>query len=364
MALVISGMEKWHAIAFVAAALCLTAPTIASGAGTIGRTTEVARSATAENAGARRDLAVGSAVAARETIATDKVGKAVFQFVDDTQLSVGPGSSIRLDSFVFADETSPSSFVIRATKGAFRFATGRGDHDAYRIQTPTATVGVRGTQFVVSIENAQTRVSVTDGAVVLCPNGGRQNFADCVEAGVGETILSGRNAARVVPTESLPRQRANLLPLRNVASNATETARGLGRGLGDAARGALDDARGASEPLLGAADGTRDALPRTVRDVTEDPGSLPLPSAGSGSAIGGSAGRTAAAVGGAVGGAKASAGVPQGLGGIGTDVTGGGLGGAGAAVGGAAGGGLGAATGGLGGVGGAVGGVGGGLLGR
>lgn len=212
----------------------------------IGEATAVARNTLLQKQGAKRPIERGDPVAADNTIVTDAAGRAAFRFVDDTRLSVGPNSSVRLDKFVFDDATGPSSFVIRATKGLLRFSTGRGDHEAYRIQTPAATIGVRGTQFDVKIQGSDVRVSVTDGEVVLCPNRGRPGFADCVECKAGFSILSGRSRARVVPTSSLPQIRADaLLPLPTLASLPTA--------LPGAVRQAAGVVGGATQPIVGAA---------------------------------------------------------------------------------------------------------------
>jgi hypothetical protein len=311
-------------------------PSSGVAADTIGTATDVARLAVAETQGARRDLAVGADVAARDTITTDRVGKAVFRFLDDTRMSVGPNSSVKLDSFVYSGASAPSSFVLRASKGMFRFATGRGDHDSYRIHTPAATIGVRGTQFDVSVERGgQVRVSVIDGEVILCPNRGRANFLDCVTATVGQSILSGVAKASVVLTSTLPAIRADLLPLTSVANaagNLLPVPSSAVNGAAAAAGGIVGGATGAAGALVGGAAGTVGGLGN-----------------GLGNAVGGLGG-TAGGLGGAVG----NVGGPVGgaIGGVGGAV--GGVGGAVGNVGGAVGG----AVGGLGGVGGgALGGI-------
>jgi hypothetical protein len=314
-------MQKWLRLSL--SIFCLTLAVVPAYAGAIGTTTEVARKATADASGARRELDVGSDVAARETIVTDEVGRAAFRFLDNTQLSVGPNSSLRLDDFVFSQSSDPSSFVIRATRGVFRFATGRGTHEGYRIQTPVSTLGVRGTQFDVSIVGKQVRVSVLEGEVVLCPIGGRPNFVDCAEAVAGQSILSNRTRANVVPTSSLPQLRADLLPLpaaTNAALNVLPTATGALGGATSAAGGAASAATGAATGAVGT-----------------------LGSGASSAAAG--LGATAGSLGGAIGGVGSAAG---GLGNAAGDL--------GGALGGAAGG-IGRATGAVGGVGGALGGV-------
>ena len=105
----------------------------------IGRTTDVNKNAFADAIGSRRALELGSPVVAEETISTDKLGKAAFRFVDDTELSVGSNSTVKLDRFIYDPDTSVKSFVIRATKGMFRFVTGKLDHDSYVVGTYRST---------------------------------------------------------------------------------------------------------------------------------------------------------------------------------------------------------------------------------
>ena len=233
--------------AILAAALTMLTPAPQAFAETaIGEATSVARNTLLDGQGAKRPIEPGDPVAANNTIQTDARGRAAFRFVDDTRLSVGPNSNVRLDKFVFDGDTNPSSFVIRATRGLLRFSTGRGEHEAYRIQTPAATIGVRGTNFDVKIDGADVRVSVTEGEVVLCPNRGRPGFADCVECRAGFSILSSRTRARIVPTSSLPQMRADaLLPLPTLAS--------LPKALPGAVRQAAGAVGGATQPIVGAA---------------------------------------------------------------------------------------------------------------
>ena len=258
----------------------------------IGEATDVARNTLLDGQGARRPIERGDAVAANNTISTDAQGRAAFRFVDDTRLSVGPNSSVRLDKFVFDGDAGPSSFVIRATKGVLRFSTGRGEHEAYRIQTPAATIGVRGTDFDVKIDGEEVRVSVTDGEVVLCPNRGRAGFADCVECRAGFSILSSRTRARIVPTSSLPQIRAgSLLPLPSLAGALPGGLQGLGN-LGQAAVGGAAGAVG----NVGAAAGN---VAGAAGDVAGAAGSAAAGAVGN---VGGTVGGVIGGVNGAVGG--------------------------------------------------------------
>jgi hypothetical protein len=76
------------------------------------------------------------------------------QFVDQSKLSVGPNSQVRLDKFVYDPNRKAGSVVIQAGKGAYRFATGVQDSKNYEIKTPYATLGVRGTVLEIVVENS------------------------------------------------------------------------------------------------------------------------------------------------------------------------------------------------------------------
>jgi ferric-dicitrate binding protein FerR (iron transport regulator) len=68
-----------------------------------------------------------------------------FVLRDDTNLSLGPGSTLKLDRTVFSDDASAGDIAIKLTNGAFRFVSGNSKKEAYVITTPVATMGVRGT---------------------------------------------------------------------------------------------------------------------------------------------------------------------------------------------------------------------------
>ena len=105
-----------------------------------------------------------------DRIVTDVGGEAQIRFRDDTRLVVGPNSSMVIDAFVFNDDDTAREISINALRGAFRFITGNSNKDAYSITTPTATIGVRGTEFDVAVEGATgvTRVVNFDGVARVC----------------------------------------------------------------------------------------------------------------------------------------------------------------------------------------------------
>ena len=89
-------------------------------------------------------LSAGSGVHANETVKTGSTGQAGLQFNDQSNLSVGPSSQVRLDKFVYDPNKGTGSTVIEATRGTFRFSTGSQNTGEVKIKTPYGTLGTRG----------------------------------------------------------------------------------------------------------------------------------------------------------------------------------------------------------------------------
>ena len=87
---------------------------------------------------------------------------------DSTNLSLGPSASLKLDRTVFDDEHHYRDVAVRLTSGAFRFVTGHSEKAAYKITTPLATIGVRGTTLDILSQRGQTIVKLQEGASSVC----------------------------------------------------------------------------------------------------------------------------------------------------------------------------------------------------
>jgi hypothetical protein len=76
-------------------------------------------------------------------------------FEDDTVVSLGPESEMIVKSFLFNPMDRELSFVARMVKGTFSFITGQIAKLApkkVKLETPDATLGVRGTKFLVKVD--------------------------------------------------------------------------------------------------------------------------------------------------------------------------------------------------------------------
>jgi FecR-like protein len=123
-------------------------------------------------------LALGKAVVRDEVVRTGANGTLEIKFRDGTHLGLAPSSSVKLDEFVYSVKKSGDQVVFRLTRGSFRFATGTLPKSAYRIETPVALIGVRGTVLSLVTDRTGMRVSVDEGSARVCARGGAGGCAD------------------------------------------------------------------------------------------------------------------------------------------------------------------------------------------
>ena len=111
---------------------------------------------------------VGDDLVRDAVIRTSADSDARFRLIDDTKLTLGPSSTLKIDRAVYSDDSRYKQITIRLTEGAFRFITGNSDKKSYRIETPTASIGVRGTILDIQISEKQTLVALQDGKASVC----------------------------------------------------------------------------------------------------------------------------------------------------------------------------------------------------
>lgn len=91
----------------------------------------------------------------KDMLRTGRNGSIGIAFNDDTFLSLGPGSVLTIDEFVFNPKQGRFSIVIRMLKGTAAYLSGLisklSPESAY-FKTPRASIGIRGTKFVAKVE--------------------------------------------------------------------------------------------------------------------------------------------------------------------------------------------------------------------
>ncbi|NJS37631.1 MAG: FecR domain-containing protein, partial [Brachymonas sp.] len=130
-------------------------------------------------AGQPRAAQRGTVVSNGETIETQN-GRAQMRMVDGAFISLQNDTALRLDNYRVANAAEPESALMSLVRGGLRTVTGligRSNKSNYRLQTATATVGIRGTGFSATSADDGTRVRVSEGAVALCTQGGCLDLA-------------------------------------------------------------------------------------------------------------------------------------------------------------------------------------------
>ena len=112
-------------------------------------------------------IAEGSDVYLNEVVRTGISGKAELLFADRTNLTVGPVTTIHLDKFVYDPNGGSGKVVLVVNSGAFRFITGVMPSRNYEINTPVATMGIRGTEFIVLVGSAGDKIQLVKGQVIV-----------------------------------------------------------------------------------------------------------------------------------------------------------------------------------------------------
>ena len=139
---------------------CVTALTAASVAlaqdkQPIGSVKTVSGASYLVSAGAKSPAKVGDYVYKNDVMETGKDGALGVIFKDDTQVSIGGDTQLTLDDFVYAPQQEQYAFSSKLAKGTLFMATGaiaKLKPEAVQVTTPTGTLGVRGTRFVLSVE--------------------------------------------------------------------------------------------------------------------------------------------------------------------------------------------------------------------
>ena len=145
-------LTRIRAVATLLAALSLS--TLA-GAAEIGQIKTAKGQVTIERDGRALPAAVGTRLQSADVVKTGADSSVGITMDDDTLLSAGSGSVLSLDRYAFEPTTGQGRFDASLNRGTLAVISGRiakASPDAMTVRTPTAILGVRGTEFVVSAE--------------------------------------------------------------------------------------------------------------------------------------------------------------------------------------------------------------------
>lgn len=146
--------------------------------------------------GSKHAVGVAAAVDVGDTLVTAERTYARVKFTDNGEVTLRPDSQMKVESYHYAAEApARDNAFFGLLKGAMRVITGlvgkRGNHDAYRLQTVTATIGIRGTTLFVELQPPaagvppETFVRFETGHGVVAP---RDNLALQIPVGTEQSV--------------------------------------------------------------------------------------------------------------------------------------------------------------------------------
>ena len=98
---------------------------------------------------------VGQDVYTADALRTGGDGRIGVTLKDDTRISLGPSSEVRLDRFNYATADGGLGLVLSFVRGVAAYVSGRIaklSPDSIRLETPAAIVGVRGTSLAIRVD--------------------------------------------------------------------------------------------------------------------------------------------------------------------------------------------------------------------
>ncbi len=166
--------------ALAAAAIVAFAPAASAQSGKIGIAAQVQNQVSVVTGNART-LRLGNDVFTGERIRTGQASNAQLTFLDQTNLTIGSQSEVTLDKFVYDPNRGAGNVALTATAGALRFISGAQNPNTYKVETPVATITIRGTlaysfifggmQYIVNGHGQVTAIIKATNTPVVIPPG-------------------------------------------------------------------------------------------------------------------------------------------------------------------------------------------------
>lgn len=97
-----------------------------------------------------------------DTLTTDPQAKAQIVFTDNALMTFVPGTEFYVKEYKMAPDGKDGSYIMNLLKGGFRTITGliaKANPEGYKVITPVATIGVRGTDYSVYLKDGELLIA-------------------------------------------------------------------------------------------------------------------------------------------------------------------------------------------------------------
>ena len=182
----------------------------------IGKVTEQKGSASITREKSVIDAKKDSSIDSMDTIETGR-GEVGISFDDDTQVKVTDNSKLVIDDFVYDPKNkSVGKLALKCAIGTVRYASGNIAHDNNKnvaINTPTATIAVRGTAFTMTVDE------IGQSMVILLPNLDGSVGEIEVRTAMGSVVLNQAFQATVTTSNEIKPTKPVVLLIAESAIN-------------------------------------------------------------------------------------------------------------------------------------------------
>lgn len=155
-------------------------------------------------------IKVGDTLSGQSRITTGQQGFVTIELIDGSRLMLQPDSRLQIEELARYRNTQLPETKLRLESGRVEsvITKSAAPRPKYRINTPTAAIGVRGTSFRVGADESASRTEVTEGKVGV--QGGNAATTDLPQ---GYGIVAGAGGKLSEPTELLPEPDVAGLPV-------------------------------------------------------------------------------------------------------------------------------------------------------
>lgn len=143
-----------RSVVVLAIVVCAPVSVFAQQPGPAGHIKTVSGSAFIVRQSATVPAKAGEAIFATDSLRTGADGTVGVTLKDDTRISLGPASEVRLDRYVYSPGEGGLGMVLKFVRGVAVYVSGRMAKlapESIRLEAPSAIVGVRGTTVAVRV---------------------------------------------------------------------------------------------------------------------------------------------------------------------------------------------------------------------
>ena len=201
----------------VLATLCLLTATTNAGIGTV---TEQSGPTEIKRNKETIPSEVRAPVEMNDTITTANA-KAAITFEDQTQVRITEQSKLVIDNFVYDPNRGAGKLAVKVALGTVKYTSGqiaKNDPQQVKVETPSATIGVRGTDFTSTVDELGRSTIIL---LPSCPAGWKDINKDCVTGQILVSTLAG-SVLLDKPFQSTFVEVGNRLPNRPTILDLTE----------------------------------------------------------------------------------------------------------------------------------------------